>query len=77
MGESLPHFPLAGAEPRDGACGAESVPGGRGRWPALVSPGDSPGDWGGAGMPGGSLIPAGNDPAGGNGPLAGAEGVAG
>ena len=25
MGESLPHSPLAGAEPRDGACGAEYV----------------------------------------------------
>jgi hypothetical protein len=25
MGESLPHCPLAGAEPRVGACGAEYV----------------------------------------------------
>ena len=28
MGESLPHIPLAGAEPRDGARGAEYVSGG-------------------------------------------------
>ena len=28
MGESLPHIPLAGAEPRDGACGAGYVSGG-------------------------------------------------
>jgi hypothetical protein len=28
MGESLPHFPLAGAKPRDGAYGAGFVPSG-------------------------------------------------
>ena len=32
MGESLPHIPLAGAEPRDGACGAEHVVSGSGSW---------------------------------------------
>ncbi len=37
MGESLPHFPLAGAEPRDGACGAEYVPPG-----GDDTPGDRP-----------------------------------
>src|SRR5262249_48754530 len=34
-GESLPHCPLAGAEPRDGACGAGCVYGGGRSWSAL------------------------------------------
>jgi len=28
MGESLPHIPLAGAPPQDGACGAAYISGG-------------------------------------------------
>ena len=49
MGESLPHSPLAGAEPRDGACGAENVPGGAGPWSSFL--GDPQG---GMGREGGS-----------------------
>jgi hypothetical protein len=36
MGESLPHIPLAGAEPRDGACGAGYVSGSCRCWSAAT-----------------------------------------